>query len=196
MQNPLARDLDHVLAQTGGLWDELRGARLFLTGGTGFFGCWLLETLLWANDRLRLDASVVVLTRDADGLQKQGAASGASSGGDAARSGDVRTFDVRRWAVLARHSCGDRVARDARRARSAGDVRHDRRRHAAARWSSRAASGARRFLLTSSGAVYGRQPAGAHARPEDYAGGPDPANAGQVYARRQARGGDALCAAR
>src|SRR3979409_155574 len=64
MQSPLAHDLDHVLAHTSGLWEELRGARLFMTGGTGFFGCWLLETLLWANDHLKLEASVVVLTRD------------------------------------------------------------------------------------------------------------------------------------
>src|SRR5215208_5237311 len=64
MQNPLAHDLDRVLTQTGGLWEELRGARVFVTGGTGFFGCWLLETFLWANDRLKLDATMVVLTRD------------------------------------------------------------------------------------------------------------------------------------
>ena len=47
--NPLAKDLDRALEQAGAIWQELRGARVFLTGGTGFFGCWLLETLLSAE---------------------------------------------------------------------------------------------------------------------------------------------------
>jgi nucleoside-diphosphate-sugar epimerase len=62
--NRLAADLDHVLSGTEGLWDEVRNGRIFMTGGTGFFGSWLLESLLWANDSLGLNVRAVVLTRD------------------------------------------------------------------------------------------------------------------------------------
>lgn len=62
--NPLAADLDSVLDQTRTMWEDVRGQRIFITGGTGFFGCWLLESFLWANSRLRLQITVTVLTRD------------------------------------------------------------------------------------------------------------------------------------
>ena len=57
-------DIGSILSHTGILWERLRGGRLFLTGGTGFFGCWLLESFVAAHDTYGLEAEVVVLTRD------------------------------------------------------------------------------------------------------------------------------------
>src|SRR3954452_3152900 len=89
--NPLARDLDEVVETMGSVWEELRGARIFITGGTGFFGCWLLETLLWANERLALEASAVVLTRNGDAFRKK-ARHLAGHTAVTLHDGDVRSF--------------------------------------------------------------------------------------------------------
>ena len=63
---PLSReDMAHVLHHAQGSFAALRGARLFLTGGTGFFGHWLLESLLYANRELDLNIRATVLTRNA-----------------------------------------------------------------------------------------------------------------------------------
>jgi nucleoside-diphosphate-sugar epimerase len=67
----LSDDLDYILKNTLPLWEKLRGQRIFITGGTGFFGCWLLESFVWANIKLKLNASAVVLTRDASQFSKK-----------------------------------------------------------------------------------------------------------------------------
>jgi len=59
-------DLEHVARHLDDDWDRLRGAHLFVTGGTGFFGIWLLESLLWANETRQLGMRVTVLSRSPD----------------------------------------------------------------------------------------------------------------------------------
>lgn len=57
-------DLDHIIDHSAGLWEPLRKQRVFLTGGTGFFGKWLVAAFNRANQEFALQASLVVLTRD------------------------------------------------------------------------------------------------------------------------------------
>ena len=62
--NILSDDLDYILNQTQQLWIKMHNQRIFITGGTGFFGCWILESLIWANKKLNLNLTAVILTRN------------------------------------------------------------------------------------------------------------------------------------
>ena len=63
--SPLSKeDLEAVFCQVGKNWEKLRGKTVFLTGGSGFFGSWLLEALLFSEDRLGLGVKVCALSRD------------------------------------------------------------------------------------------------------------------------------------
>jgi dTDP-glucose 4,6-dehydratase/UDP-glucose 4-epimerase len=48
---------------TDPLWLRLSDARLFITGGTGLFGQWILDSLTDVNQRLDLNISATVLSR-------------------------------------------------------------------------------------------------------------------------------------
>ena len=67
MRAPLPEaDLDFVLAQTRPFWRQFAGARVFVTGGTGFIGAWLLEAFQHANRQLAAGMELVALSRNPD----------------------------------------------------------------------------------------------------------------------------------
>ncbi|MEN9865658.1 MAG: hypothetical protein RL748_1248 [Pseudomonadota bacterium] len=60
----LHHDLEAILHRTASLWPQLKQARIFITGGSGFIGCCLLEMLRHADLQLQLGLEVIILTRD------------------------------------------------------------------------------------------------------------------------------------
>ena len=58
------RDLDHIVRLAAADLEQLRGKALFITGGTGFFGKWLLAGLNHADGKLGLGLKLTVLSRN------------------------------------------------------------------------------------------------------------------------------------
>lgn len=181
----LDRDIDAVNAALAPLWPQLSGARIFMTGGTGLIGRWMLETLARSGS----DAQVTLLSRDPDAFA-------AAAPHLAARftlvRGDVIGFEV---------PPGDfthviHAATDASAALNANDPR---------RMFDTIVAGTRnaldfalerkamRFFFLSSGAVYGSQPWDVTHVGEGWHGGPDPRDPRSAYGEGK-RAAEMLCA--
>jgi dTDP-glucose 4,6-dehydratase len=183
-KHPLADDLEHVLDHTRPLWEELRGGRLFITGGTGFFGCWLLETLLWARARLNLATEVVVLTRSPNDFRAR-APHLAQGDGVRLLVGDLLNFRLPEGAfshvihaasdthVPAHSSALDWAAQAVAAAERVLTLAQER--------------GAQKLLFTSSGAVYGPVSPGASSRAEEDVQAPLPTTPRWAYAAAKRR---------
>ena len=61
-----SEDLDHIASSLDDVIPHIAGKRFFITGGTGFFGKWILETLLFLNEKHDTNCSAAVLTRNAE----------------------------------------------------------------------------------------------------------------------------------
>jgi nucleoside-diphosphate-sugar epimerase len=187
---PIA-DLDLILEQTRDLWNEARGQQIFITGGTGFFGCWLVESFCHINRKLGLGAQLTVLSRD----PAKFFAKCPHLAGEPAltlHTGDVRDFAFPKgeFAYII-HAATDTTAKP--------DTDYplellstildgtERTLQFAME------SGAQKFLLTSSGAVYGRQPPELTHVPETYTGAPDTLNPASDYGEGK-RASELMCA--
>ena len=146
-------DLDHILALAAADLEALRGKKIFLTGGTGFFGKWILGSLLHANDELALGLKLTVLSRNpAAFLQKNPDVAGIlllkfTEGNVAAFSAPAPSLDFLLHAATDTTTCTSEEQERLRSQTILGGTSamikllHD--------------SGARRLLNVSSGAVYG-----------------------------------------
>lgn len=174
-----ADDRDLVLSLTPRFWSRYSGARLLMTGGTGFIGSWLLQTLQRANDTLDSHLELVVLTRDpVRALQREPHVFERSD--TTFLAGDVSSFSEPVGELdLCIHAAADvgdpHQAHDPHKVFDT-IVSGTRRMLDLAQ-----ASGAARFLLTSSGAVYGPQPGNLDRVAETYAGAPDPLQPQAAY---------------
>jgi nucleoside-diphosphate-sugar epimerase len=166
----LEKDFNFILSHTAAMWEEMRNQAIFITGGTGFFGTWLLESFIFANRELNLNATATVLTRNPlafktklPHLFEQSALN--------FYEGDIKNFTF----PSGEFSHIIHAATDASAALNEHNpiLMFDTIVEGTKRTLDFAVScGARRFLLASSGAVYGRQPVEMTHIKEEYSGSP------------------------
>jgi dTDP-glucose 4,6-dehydratase len=188
---PLANnDLEEILQRTRSLWDEMRGARIFVTGGTGFFGCWITESFIHANRRLNLGAQMVLLTRNRERFCAK-APHLTSAPKIELCVGDAKTFAFPAGQFdfafhIATETRPNYAAIEAAEL-LAGNVAGTQHFLEFVR-----ASGVRKFLFTSSGAAYGPQPTEIEFLREDHPFAPDPMNPASAYGESK-RASELLC---
>jgi dTDP-glucose 4,6-dehydratase len=169
-------DLVYVLERTRVDWEQLRGARIFVTGSTGFFGIWLLETFAYANQELSLGAELLGLTRNPEAFYAK-FPDLASHPSIRLIQGDVRDFSFPDGVFTHVIHAGTTSSAPVPPLEMLDTIIQGTRRTL----DFAVAARAKRFLFVSSGAVYGKQPPDIDRIPETYPGGPDTLNPVSSY---------------
>lgn len=196
VQRPLpADDLGFITTRASALWPQLKGARFLITGATGFFGRWMLESLFDADRQLGLGIHVTALSRDPEAFLSRVPhlrrprlvwlrGSVATLSPESWEGGSLDTVVHLATEADMRASAANP---DAAAAVIAGGTRRT--------LEVAAQSGARRLLLTSSGAVYGLRPGGAELLSEESPeADPGASDSPYAHAARAKLGAEKLCA--
>jgi len=187
----LEHDLDNVITACQPVWPAVRDGHLFITGGTGFIGCWLLESLRHANRELGLGIRATILTRSINDFRRK-APHLADCGQFQFIEGGIADFrfpDDQFTHII--HAATDASAQlnecDPRKMFS---TIVDGTRHVL---DFAVEAGIPRVLFLSSGAVYGQQPWELTRVPESWLGGPNCVDPKATYAEAK-RAAEMLCA--
>ena len=180
MKIPLPQtDINKVILLTQDLWPHIRGKRILLTGGTGFIGSWLLAAMQKANDDLNVGMKFSVVTRNSIAAKKKHPS--------LFDRNDTHIIEGNILEDLKHEGCWDLCIH------AATDVESSLRTvnpHATFNSIAMGAenvlrfsksSGVSRFLLLSSGAVYGKQPEHLEKIPETYMGAPNSLDCNSAY---------------
>ncbi|HXH99804.1 MAG TPA: NAD-dependent epimerase/dehydratase family protein [Sphingobacteriaceae bacterium] len=169
----------------------MKNKTIFISGGTGFFGIWILMSFIYINRKLDIGSKIILLTRDKNKflksypwIEKYNEIS--------FLEGDIANFDfisgnidyIIHAATEASVKLNleepltmfETVVNGTKRILEFGKIKK-----------------VKSFLLTSSGAVYGKQPSEIENIEEDYIGAPITFDAGSVYGEGK-RMSEVLCA--
>jgi nucleoside-diphosphate-sugar epimerase len=186
----LQDDLNLILGNTSDSWKEIKDKTFFITGGTGFFGIWLIMSFIFINRKLKLNSKVIVLTRNKNlFLNKNKWLIEYSE--IIFLEGDIINFDFINEEI-------DYIIHAATEASVKLNVEQP------LSMFETVVNGTKRilefaklkkvksFLFTSSGAVYGSQPSSIENISEDYYGAPNVSDPTSVYGEGK-RMGEVLC---
>ena len=174
-----AKDKEDLILELGGLTSRLANSSIFITGGTGFFGKWLLNSIKLMNSEFNANISAIVLSRNPDSFLETFPHLKNDQAFEFHR-GDLSRFD---------HPSGqiDYVIHAASIVHSPASIKEP------LETLKNIVDGTRNILelarkkdvksmlLTSSGAVYGKQPVELERINESYMGGPDYTDPSQAY---------------
>lgn len=184
------KDINEIIDNGYSLWGDLKNKNIFLTGGTGFIGIWLLNTIIELNRKNNANISVTVLSRNIDRFKEK----------------HPEVFSSKNISFISGDICNFQYPKEnfTHIIHGATDASADLNEKNPYLMYSTIVDGTKNilnfakenkdslFLFMSSGAVYGNQPFDLDNVDEEFLGGPDIINTVNCYAESK-RAAEMLC---